>query len=165
MNNDLKARMARYEQELLRLRQRSNIPAPPQPSQPPQPPQQPPQPPQQPPRPPRPPQAPQPPQMPQPPQPPQMPQPLLRVRVTETGTDRPLMGALVTVSRSTAEGREPLYVRVTDRQGRIEDLMLMNGESYDITAAAPGYFRQSDSFTADRPLIERTIRLAPLPEY
>lgn len=149
MNNDLKTRMARYEQELMQLRQRSPMPpARPTPTPPPPPPE-----------------------MPMPPMPaPPVPTPPspLRIRVADAVTGAPIPGAIVAVDRRTAAGREPLYVRITDAQGNIPELSLPGGEEtlYDIVAAAPGYFRQLDNgIVADGRPVERIIRLQPLPEY
>jgi hypothetical protein len=137
-SNDFKSRMARYEQELLHLRQRSVTQEPPPPPPPPV------------------------------VKPPVTESPL-HVRVNSAQTGDPIAGAVVAVDRRTPLGREPLYVRITNTQGEIEKLTLPAGDGdtqYDITVAAPGFFRQTDTgLIADGTPIERVIRLAPLPEY
>ena len=132
MNNDFRSRMAQYEQELLRLQQRTQAPEPPPPPTP-------------------------------------MPSPerMLRLLVTDESTSLPIPSAVVTVDQLTEQGRLPLYVRFSDRYGRVEPLALPDDPNarYIVTAAAPGYRRleTDDRFSKQRdPSL--TLALRPITE-
>ena len=135
MNNDLHARMAQYEQELLNLRKRSQPSPPAEPI----------------------------------PTPPPKPAPCIEatmhLSVGSAAGNAPIHNAIVTVDRETANGRLPLYVRFTDRYGRIEPLALPCDQSarYIITAAAPGFLRSTvNGMTVDGGVVRRELWLQPL---
>lgn len=160
MNNDFKSRMARYEQELLQLRQRSRIPAPPPPSERPAPP---------PPRPPQPdrpaPPAPTPPapERPVPPSATPPAPPAVRLRVVAAPDNRPIPGAVVMITCRAQTGQTPLWVRVTDRYGRVSGPALPPGDACEVTVAAPGYYRAVTPYAGSPN--EQQLRLTPLPVY
>lgn len=140
MNNELKSRMAQYEQELLRMRSKGN-PKPPAAAPSPAPPT---------------------------PPPPVPPSSTLAVRVVSAENGMPITGAIVTIDRRTGGGKEPIAVRFTDKNGDIAALTVAAGQPntvYDLTVAASGFFRQTDTgIVADGTPIRREIRLLPLPE-
>ena len=92
----------------------------------------------------------------------------LRVRATATDNNAPVSGALVSVDKRTRRGREPLYVRLTDAEGYTEALLLPVGEPdtvFDVSASAAGFYHDGHTGLVPRgePL-EITLRLAPVPE-
>ena len=97
------------------------------------------------------------------PQPPPAPAPEkpLQLLVTDGATSLPIPSAVVTVDRITEQGRMPLYVRFSDRYGRVEPLALPSDGRYIVTVAAPGYRRFETETTVDQPL---TVALRPLTE-
>ncbi len=127
-SNDMKTRMAKYEQELLRLRNRGASPAAttsPAPTQ-----------------------------------------TLLRVKVISE--QRPIIGALVTITGQSGEERTLRFVRFTDQNGEIEALTLPTDSHtvYDVTATAPGFARRSE--VGPKPSEQAkdiTIVLQPLDDY
>ena len=138
MNHDLKARMAQYEQELLRMRSQGKPEPPPPPVAPPT------------------------------KTPPSAASSTIDVRVVSAENGEPIVGAAVTIDRRTGSGKEPVAVRFTDRNGHIATLTVAAGKAntvYDISVAAFGYFRQTDTgIVADGTPIRREVRLLPLPE-
>lgn len=80
----------------------------------------------------------------------------------------PVRGAIVVLARRTGSGLEPISIRFTDAGGNIARLTVAAGQPntvYDITVAAPGFFRQTDTgIVADGKPIRREVRLIPLPE-
>ena len=144
-NYDLKARMAKYEKELLQLRKRSTVPTTPTPVVPSVP-------------------------EPSPEAPPPVAMPInqtMSVQVVDDETEEPICGAVVAVDRRFGNEKEPFFVRFTDQNGVVDDLSLPDlGEAvtYDITAAAPGYFRITMiDFSGTEPILQ--LRLKALPIY
>ena len=133
--------MAQYEQELLRMRSKGK---------------------------PEPPSHPEAPSSPVIPTPPPTDSSTIDVRVVSAENGEPIVGAAVTIDRRTGGGKEPLAVRFTDQNGNIATLTVAAGQPntvYDISVAAFGYFRQSDTgIVADGSPIRREVRLLPLPE-
>lgn len=141
MNQDLKARMARYEQELLQMRTQSKpetpvptiatVATPPPPAL-------------------------------------SATASTIDVRVVSAENGEPIVGAVVTIDRRIGSGKEPIAVRFSDQNGNIATLTVAAGQPntvYDIGVAAFGYFRQDDTgIVADGTPIRREVRLAPLPE-
>ena len=107
-------------------------------------------------------------QRPQAPEPPPAPTPpapsFVHILVTDQATALPVPSAIVTVEQQTEHGRMPLYVRFSDRYGRIEPLPLPSDHTggYTITAAAPGYLRQTVSKTFSSEEEHLHLQLQPL---
>lgn len=92
----------------------------------------------------------------------------LRVRVITDADETPLAGVLVGVDKRTPRGREPLYIRISGEDGYAETLSMPVGEVdtvYDIWIIADSFYREIKNGVICRgePL-ELVFRLKPLTE-